>query len=169
MILLTGDRHSGKTGFILKLAEQTRRHGRGVAGIACPGLWKNKMRNGFELLELDTGRRHLLSMRVPGLRPIPYMFDALSMEKGKRALSVRRCAAADLIIVDEVGPLELGGGGWAPCLQSLLQLTAPVQVWVVRWPLAQQVQIHFNIKAEFADISQENCMSGLLEKILQKT
>jgi nucleoside-triphosphatase THEP1 len=167
MILLTGDRHSGKTGFILELARQTRCRGRRVAGIACPGLWKNNMRNGFELLELDTGRRHLLSMRVPGLRPIPYMFDALSMEKGKNALSIRRCCGADLIIVDEVGPLELKGQGWASCLHSLLQLSAPVQVWVVRRPLAKQVQAHFCFRAEVADISQQNCISGLLEKILQ--
>lgn len=167
MILLTGDRHSGKTGFILELARQTRCRGRRVAGIACPGLWKNNLRNGFELLELDTGRRHLLSMRVPGLRPIPYMFDALSMEKGKNALSIPRCHGADLIIVDEVGPLELKGQGWAPCLHNLLQLSEPLQVWVVRRSLAKQVREHFHIRTEVADISRQNCMSGLLEKILQ--
>ncbi|MFP4533277.1 MAG: nucleoside-triphosphatase [Desulfobacterales bacterium] len=169
MILLTGDRHSGKTGFVLEHAEQTRCHGLRVAGIACPGLWKNNMRNGFELLELDTGRRHLLSMRVPGLRPIPYMFDALSMEKGKNALSASRGRKADLIIVDEVGPLELEGEGWAPCLHSLLHLCAPLQIWVVRRRLAKRVKAHFGISAEVADINQQNCMSGVLEKILQKT
>ena len=169
MILLKGDRHSGKTGFILELARQTRCRGRRVAGIACPGLWKNNLRNGFELLELDTGRRDLLSMRVPGLRPIPYMFDALSVEKGKNALSIPRCCGADLIIVDEVGPLELKGQGWASCLHSLLQLSAPVQVWVVRRFLAKQVREHFRIRAEVADIRQQNCMSGLLERIVQKT
>ena len=169
IIFLTGDRQSGKTSLILEIAEQARRHGRQVAGIACPGLWKNQMRSGFELLELDSGQRHLLSKRVPGLQPIPFMFDALGLEKGKNALSVRRCGGADLIIVDEVGPLELQGEGWAPCLDSLLQLTAPVQIWVVRRPLVQQVQTHFCLRAEAADLHQPDCIAGLMEKILQST
>ncbi len=167
MILLTGDKHSGKTRFILELAEQTRLHGLRVAGIASPGLWKNGMRNGFEILELDTGHRRLLSMRVPGLRPIPFMFDALGLESGKKALSTARCSRADLIIVDEVGPLELRGNGWAPCLKKLLQLSTPLQIWVVRRSLAVKVQAHFRINAAWADIDQNNCMPGLLGRLLQ--
>ena len=167
MILLTGDKHSGKTRFILELAQQTRLHGRRVAGIASPGFWKNGMRNGFELLDLDTGRRQLLSMRVPGLQPVPFMFDALGLESGKKALSAARCSRADLVIVDEVGPLELRGAGWAPCLKELLPLSAPLQIWVVRRSIAEKIQAHFRIKAAWADINQDNCMSGLLERLLQ--
>lgn len=166
MILLTGDKQAGKTRFILELAEQTRRHGLRVAGIASPGLWKNGMRSGFELLEMDTGRRHLLSMRVPGLRPIPFMFDALALESGKKALSANRCRRADLILVDEVGPLELRGGGWGPCLRELRQLSAPLQIWVVRRSLAEKVQAHFQLKAQCWDIGQHTGMSGLLETLL---
>jgi nucleoside-triphosphatase THEP1 len=58
MIIVTGERHAGKTGLILRLVEQARDRSLKVAGIACPGLWAKGQRAGFDLLggQLGTGQ-----------------------------------------------------------------------------------------------------------------
>ena len=152
MILLTGERHGGKTGLAMEIIAQARAKGLHVAGIASPGLWEGGQRSGFDILELDTGQRYPLSRRIQGLRPMPFMFDAQALSKGKAALSQSRCRDADLLVVDEVGPWELEGGGWADRLPGLLSLHPPVQIWVVRRSLAQAVQRHFGFQARIVDL-----------------
>lgn len=42
--------------------------------------------------------------------------------------------------MDEVGPLEIRGEGWAPCLPPLLALDGPVHLWVVRHTCLEKVR-----------------------------
>jgi nucleoside-triphosphatase THEP1 len=86
------------------------------------------------------------------------MFDAESLGRGKAALAVSRCKDADLTIVDEVGPLELKGGGWNDCLPGLLSVSNSVQIWVVRQDLTHAVQDHYHITAQVIDFKD---ISGL--------
>ena len=165
MILLSADQHQGKTSLILDVVSLVQARGLCCAGIACPGLWADQRRCGFDLLELDTGRRSVLSRRIPGLRPIPYMFDAAGLKQGLAAMAPKRCEFAHLVVVDEVGPLELAGGGWARCLPPLLSLTGPVQVWVVRRSLVQAVQEHFQLQAEVLDLDRDACLPSLLRSV----
>jgi nucleoside-triphosphatase THEP1 len=158
VIFLTGKRHAGKTSRIMDLVRQARGKGLRVSGIASPGLWTNGQRAGFDLLELDTGDRYALSRRIDGMHSIPYMFDAESLGRGKAALAVSRCKDADLTIVDEVGPLELKGGGWNDCLPGLLSVSNSVQIWVVRQDLTHAVQDHYHITAQVIDFKD---ISGL--------
>ncbi len=165
MIFVTGEKHAGKTGLVLELVHQARTKGLHVAGIVCPGLWSEGRRAGFDLLEVDTGRSYVLSRRIQGLRPVPYMFDAEGVRKGKEALSVDRCRNADLVIVDEVGPLELKGGGWAQVLPGLLSLSRPVHIWVVRRSLIQAVQDTFQVRAQVFELESAHSLDQVLEKI----
>jgi nucleoside-triphosphatase THEP1 len=165
MIFVTGEKHAGKTGLVLELVHQARAKGLYVAGIACPGLWAEGHRTGFDLLEVDTSRRYVLSRRIKGLRPVPYMFDAEGVRKGKEALSVDRCRNADLVIVDEVGPLELKGGGWAQVLPGLLSLSKPVHIWVVRRSLIQAVQDNFQIQAQVFELESAHSLDQVLERL----
>jgi nucleoside-triphosphatase THEP1 len=43
-----------------------------------------------------------------------------------------RCAGADLLVIDEVGSLELRGAGWADVLPPLLDRCRLPQLWVVQ-------------------------------------
>lgn len=59
---------------------------------------------------------------------------------GKAALDVSTGRSADLVIVDEFGPLELGGHGWREDVDLLLAETDTVVVLVVREELVQEVE-----------------------------
>jgi nucleoside-triphosphatase THEP1 len=154
LIFVTGKPQSGKTSMVLELVGKARNHGLSVSGIACPGLWQKNQRSGFELLELDTGTKMLLSRRISGLKPVPFMFDAQSLEAGHKALCFERCKAARVVVVDEVGRLELADSGWAKSLYPLFSFDIPALLWVVRSNLVEQIKNHFNLKPEVFSIDQ---------------
>ncbi len=143
-IILTGAVQSGKTTLAEALVKELRRHRQEVAGIIARGLWENGQRSGFDLVDIGTGRVTPLARRkvVSGSSASLTGFDffVAGWKAGKRALAVENCRQAEVVVVDEVGKLELAGRGWAPLLPALLSLTRPVHVWIVRESLLAQVR-----------------------------
>ena len=135
VILVTGGKHCGKTTlvevFLASVAGQDLR----IAGILARGLWHDHLRSGFDLVNLSDGTTTPLARRRR--RPDPQhrmMFDFLDtgLRAGARALDPLLCRQADMVVVDEVGRLEAGGGGWAPHIQALLTLDKPLFILIVR-------------------------------------
>lgn len=135
LIILSGPRGSGKSTLLFTLLPLLRKEKLKVGGIIAQGLWQNGIRSGFNLLDLESGKYTPLCRRSDenGARqPTPFTFFEEGMASGEKALSVQQCSNADVVIVDEVGPLEIQGEGWAPLLSPLLELDRPVHIWVVR-------------------------------------
>ena len=109
-ILLTGEIGAGKTTVCEKIAKEARER-----GIKCTGILTRKFKmNGnlvLEVEELSTRERRVLAKkrddgRIPkGMHICPYAFDDATVEFAKAAL----LKAGELLIIDEVGPLELRG------------------------------------------------------------
>jgi nucleoside-triphosphatase THEP1 len=141
-ILLTGPKGSGKTTLLEAAARQLAAAGLRVAGILSPGSFENGRRVRYDLLILDTGERLPLAELDPNEPPDSgrcYRFHPEAVAAGLAALSPERLAAAGVIFVDEVGPMELRGEGWAPALDGMGGLPASV-VWVVRPKLLVEVR-----------------------------
>lgn len=141
-IILTGAKGSGKTTLLESAAQSVRALGLRVGGILSPGHFENGRRMRFELLILDTGERLPLAERDCNEPPDSgrcYRFRSETIAAGLQALSDGRLAAADVIFVDEVGPMELRGEGWGPALDAVSAMPAPM-VWVVRPKLVDEVR-----------------------------
>ena len=96
--------------------ECLRARGLSVAGILAPGLLEDGRRSGFDLVDLGPGKR---PVGARGRRTGPahpqwsrFAFSPDGLALGERALGPG-AFGADVIVVDEVGPFELAGGGWA--------------------------------------------------------
>lgn len=141
IILVTGNTQSGKTSLIEGLIPVLKQRNLKLAGILARGLWESNIRCGFILIDLKCGKSVPLARRVKneGRNTVPFEFFSSGIKTGRRALSVESCAGADLIVVDEVGRLEIAGMGWAPFLTPLLQLKDAVHIWVVRTGLVDDV------------------------------
>jgi nucleoside-triphosphatase THEP1 len=50
-----------------------------------------------------------------------YRFDEAAIAEGNAAIMSAVSDGVDVVVVDEVGPLELRGQGWAPALERALQ------------------------------------------------
>lgn len=143
LVLLTGEKGEGKTALCAELARLARERGCLVAGILSPGWWNDGFRGGYEVQDLLSGKRRRLACRSrePGpVRQGAFLFDPAGIEFGRTALADGAARSADLVIVDEVGPLELRGEGWAPELDRLHQQPCRSMLWVVRPELIEEVR-----------------------------
>jgi nucleoside-triphosphatase THEP1 len=142
-VVLTGATGSGKTTLAFAVVERLRAGGARVAGILAPGLLGGGRRTGFDIVNLASGERAPLAREgqvVAGrhARWSRFGFDPRGLALGARALGEDR-QEADVVVVDEVGPFELSGGGWAEPLDGLAPFDG-VLILVVRESVVDQVR-----------------------------
>ena len=136
LILWTGQKHSGKTTGAANLAKFARSEGFNVAGLLAPSIYINGKLLGFDAVDLRNKKRVPLARR----KTVQFTFLADGIKLGKAALSKGATKSADLVIVDEFGPLELHGRGWRENVDSLLASSSALIVLVVRRELAKAVR-----------------------------
>jgi nucleoside-triphosphatase THEP1/SAM-dependent methyltransferase len=141
--IVTGATGSGKTTLVGAVVERLQARGLRVAGIVAPGLLADGRRAGFDIVNLATGERTALAREgqaQPGqhARWSRFAFDSGGLALGRRALGVD-AAGADVVVVDEVGPFELSGGGWATALDALRDFEGAT-ILVVRDSLVDEVR-----------------------------
>lgn len=143
LFLLTGQRGEGKTTLCLALAEQMHRAGWQVGGIVSPAEVNGGQRDGYRVRDLLSGEERPLAHRTEqggSIRVGAFAFSPEGIAFGRRALEAALSQRVALLIVDEVGPLELRGEGWAPLLDRLLTESGAAMIWVVRPQLLDAVR-----------------------------
>lgn len=148
VFIITGGHGSGKSTLAAGVAALLPGRGFRPAGIIAEGAWKEGKREGFDLLDLSSGARTPLCRRVPGgsVRAGEFRFFEEGLAAGRLALSAERTAGAAAVFLDEIGFLELEGGGWAPQLAELLAAGGPPAVLVVRDYLLGKVLARWRLK-----------------------
>ncbi len=142
VFIITGGHGGGKSELVAELARRLRVDGGKPGGICAAGLWQNGLRAGFDLVDLATEKRVPLCRRGvtgTGVTAGEFGFYPEGLAAGAAALSAGSAAGADVVFVDEIGFLELEGGGWAPALERLLVEPARPLVLVVRDYLLEKV------------------------------
>jgi nucleoside-triphosphatase THEP1 len=141
LVLWFAPEHSGKTAAALRLAQLARGRGFDVAGLLAPSVYVDGRLAGFEALDLRSGKKVGLAKRVPGASgPGRFAFTAEGVGFARAALDPASVESADLVVVDEFGPLEMAGGGWRRELDSLLAATDVPILLVVRRELLDRAQ-----------------------------
>jgi len=143
-VILTGDTGSGKTTMARAVVERLRDKGIRVGGILAPGLLEGSRRAGFDIIDLGSGQSAALAREDPSVdgphaRWSRFAFSPDGLALGQRALGPV-AYANDVVVVDEVGPFELAGGGWASALDRLAGDYTGVVVLVVRASIVDAVR-----------------------------
>jgi nucleoside-triphosphatase THEP1 len=115
------------------VAEWARDAGWRVAGLLSPARLERGEKIGIEALDLHSGARRLLATRggEGGVRWGEWSFDPSTIAWGNRVL--RSLAGCDLLVIDEIGPLELEKGeGWSAALPLLQEGRYRLALAVVR-------------------------------------
>jgi nucleoside-triphosphatase len=120
--LLTGERGAGKTSLCRALASQVRDHGWNAAGVTSPAVFENGVKTGILVEDVRRGEtRPLAALEARGTFDLPvgkWFFDRAMLTWGDQVLT--SSPPCDLLIVDELGPLELlQQGGWQAALDVL--------------------------------------------------
>jgi nucleoside-triphosphatase len=109
VILLSGERGSGKTKLCSLVAENACRAKWHVTGVISPAIFGKGQKTAIHIVDLASGkRRKLARLRKSGDEGIltsQWTFDEQALEWGNAAL--KEAVPCDLLVIDELGPLEL--------------------------------------------------------------
>ena len=142
VVIVSGPGGSGKTTLCQAVLSCARVRGIDCAGVLSPARFRDGRKIGIDLFDI---RRANLSPLAeaddkPGaIRTVTYRFHPAALAAGSAAL--RAAAPCDLLLVDELGPLELvRGEGWVDALDLLRSGRFRLAVVVVRPALVESFQ-----------------------------
>ena len=155
LFILTGDIRSGKTTWLEARVRELEATGVPVRGVLAPGVWRDGKKVGIANVLLPSHERVLLATPVNwGQSPIYRCADSLGWDFDANALAhvnthLTELAATSgdmrpgLLVIDEIGPLELRRGEGLTAALELLDAgstpTWPNVLVVVRATLAEEV------------------------------
>ncbi|MHC4155475.1 MAG: nucleoside-triphosphatase [Planctomycetota bacterium] len=141
LVFWTGPKHSGKTTAAGELATRAREEGFCVAGLLAPAVYERNRLVGFDAVDVRTGEQvSPASHRKETGEGEGFRFTERGHKLGKAALDVSTVRSAELVIVDEFGPMELQGNGWRDQVDLLLAETDAAILLVVREELVEEVE-----------------------------
>jgi nucleoside-triphosphatase THEP1 len=121
IIILSGPVRGGKTTLIQKSLSRWASRGLGFGGFLSIAAPDGSGAVEYDLLDLKDGRRLPLLRRTgePEWERIgPFSFVPRTLEVARSL--IRTAEPTEVLIVDEVGPLELAGGGFWPALREVV-------------------------------------------------
>jgi nucleoside-triphosphatase THEP1 len=112
--LFVGDKNSGKSTLMYTLSKRT---GFSCGGIISLPYFKDEKKYGADAIDVQTGERKVLTRLKQyadfyGETVGRYIISEEGIEHGKHAIT-SAVDICDFIIIDEFGPFELKGKGWA--------------------------------------------------------
>ena len=159
-VILTGKRGSGKSTMVLNLASELQAESFSVAGIAAREVIEEEKRTGYSLRDLSTGEEVPYATRTGESHqdnPIPFTFSKAGYEFGNMVLKKPIALESDLLILDEMGPLELKGEGWAVTFSKILQIRLGPTLIVVRPSLVESIIHQYHLENHvLIDIEKES-------------
>lgn len=149
--LVSGERGSGKTQVCAGLAQLLSLYGHDLAGLISPGVFVDGRKTGIEAYDLRSRQRRRLADRLEQAADAVgkvgnWAFVEDTLAWGDAVLA--RATPCDVLIVDELGPLEFEQGrGWLAGLSALDSRAYRLAVATIRpglletarrrWPGAQ--------------------------------
>ncbi|MFB0547144.1 MAG: nucleoside-triphosphatase [Anaerolineae bacterium] len=143
IVLLTGQAGAGKTAVCQRVVDLARQRGYLCGGLLTPAvLDREGVKVGIEALDPLSGERWPLARTdqdLDGPQVGSYHLSATALKRCLAAIE-RAAEQCDLLVIDEIGPLELERGeGLVPALDILLGRRALRALVVVRHALLDEL------------------------------
>ena len=148
IIIITGDKREGKTQTAKALNKLLQSRGITVSGVLSEKITRNGETTGYELIHISTGQR------IPFLKKNEAFLDnkigrfEINMEtmmQGQQILNPSILSIYDVVIIDEVGKLEMQGKGWSRAIIGIMEAGTLPLVITVRAGFVNEVIEAFGI------------------------
>jgi len=140
VLLLTGNPGVGKTTVLMKTVNALKERGIRVGGMISREVREGGTRVGFEILDLSSGRRgwlaHVNQKSGPQVGKYRVNMEDLNAI-GARAVTeaVEKC---DIIVIDEIGPMELFSERFKEAVQKALG-SRKLVIAVIHWKVTDKL------------------------------
>jgi nucleoside-triphosphatase THEP1 len=127
VFIITGPIGQGKTTQIQQIIETLKENNIPVSGIFSPRITEKGITTGYDIVNIETGRREAFLRKTDCevLNGIgKYNIIQSGLESGIDALSESLKNNSRLIVIDEIGKLELEDRGWSGCVTELVKSSA---------------------------------------------
>lgn len=148
-IAVTGSPGVGKSTVVAKAVEKlASRQDFKIGGIQTAEIRSGGQREGFSIRDLATGDTGNLS-HIKGIGPRLGKYH-INMEDLERigAKALRNALSCDLVVIDEIGPMELISESFVAAVDEVLKSDKPVLAVLhhsSRHPLAQMIRNEFDV------------------------
>jgi nucleoside-triphosphatase THEP1 len=157
VFIISGSVGEGKTTYAKRFIEYLKQNNIKTGGILSEKVMTEFQTTGYDVVNIETGERtaFLRQNEKCGTEKIgKFNICPKGLEVGKAALNSVLLSQKMVVIIDEIGSLELNNRGWAGCLNDLLNRSSNYILIIVRdmfvdevikkWNLAEPVI--FNIR-----------------------
>jgi len=149
IFIVTGKIDGGKTSFIKKLVDVLKEKNIKVGGIYSQKIIENNERTGYDVVDIKTNKSEIF-LRANGngnLEKIGiFSIFPQGLKFGLESLKPANNIENEIVIVDEVGKLELSGKGWASELEDFLILQNNHILMVIHEDLVEKTIEKWNLK-----------------------
>lgn len=174
VIIITGNVGQGKTTYTRQLCGKLINQGIKMTGFYSEGIQEDDRRVGFDLVDITTGQRSVISRKSSKegwTRYGHYYFDPNAfMNVGEMILHQAK-EGVQLLVIDEIGPLELSDSGWSFVIEKICNEYNLPMLWVVRKSLVEKAARKWNVGNVFVfDIEKDkeddvlNQVRGMIDK-----
>ncbi len=123
--IISGETRSGKTTFLKEVISHLKQKDSGISirGIIAHGLDRGNERFGFDIEDVATNKKAFLCSQdrvEEALKIGRFYFSKKGLEFGQEALTTH-LDATDLLVIDEIGYMELKGKGWFESIEKALK------------------------------------------------
>ncbi|MGB9676646.1 MAG: NTPase [Candidatus Bathyarchaeales archaeon] len=158
-MLLIGSPGIGKTAILTKVVEFLRKRGYAVGGMISREVRSCGARVGFEIIDLASSRRGWLAHinQPTGPRVGKYRVNIEDLNNVGADAIAKAVAEADVIAIDEVGPMELFSEKFKQAVKMAVYSAKPL-VGIVHWKAKDKLidEIKAREDAEVHIVSFEN-------------
>ncbi len=142
IVIITGEVQQGKTTFAENIVNNLKKKDYKIAGFLSVAIHEKGERVGFNLFDIGTSRQIELCKSTGNERSVKigrYFFNPKGLEKGFEILKSDNLSGKQLVVIDEIGPLELNDQGWCNAIEEICWTNSVPQLWIVRSGIVDKV------------------------------